>query len=181
MDEMILVDIFDNQIGTGNKEQVHIKGQLHRAFSVFLINGDQMLLQRRSVNKYHSGGLWANACCSHPRNGESFKEAVPRRMREELGIQCETKELFHFVYRTQFSNGVCEYEYDHVFLAEYGKEIFPNPEEIEEIKWVKLDRLEKALSDSPEKFASWFLIAAPRVLEYLLSSASVKLYSDNGK
>lgn len=167
MDELIIVDLYDNIIGKGEKLWVHQNDKLHRAFSVFVVAGTKMLIQKRNVNKYHSGGLWANACCSHPRYGESLDEAVPRRLIEELGITAPTKELFHFIYRTEYNNGLTEYEYDHVFISEYSGEVLPSEEEIEEVKWVEISELKKDVIENPHKYTSWFLIAFPRLLELL--------------
>ena len=125
-DDIILVDIFDSEIGHTDKDDAHRRGLLHRAFSVFVIHDGRMLIQKRSRDKYHSGGLWTNACCSHPREGESLDQAVPRRMREELGFSSRAEELFSFVYRHVFSDGLVEYEFDHVFLADYDGESIPS-------------------------------------------------------
>ncbi len=167
-DELILVDINDNTIGSGEKLQVHKDGKLHRAFSVFIVSDGKMLIQKRNINKYHSGGLWANACCSHPRVGETLDMAVPRRLKEELGIETPVKELFDFIYRTVFEDKLVEYEYDHVFLAEYAGDFKPSPEEIEELKWISYKELAKDLVNNPQNYSSWFTIAAPRVLKYLI-------------
>lgn len=118
-DQLILVDLDDVPIGSAGKAEVHRRGLLHRAFSVFLTDGERMLLQRRSRGKYHSGGLWANACCSHPRAGESLEQAVPRRLKEELGISCPVEELFSFHYFSQYGPQLFEYELDHVFLGRW--------------------------------------------------------------
>lgn len=166
-DQLILVDIFDRQTGTGKKLAVHQKGRLHRAFSVFVYRGNEMLLQKRSSEKYHSGGLWTNACCSHPRPGEELAGAIKRRLREELGIALPVKELYSFVYRAQFENGLTEYEYDHVFLGEYEGDVLLNEEEASEIRWVDMDRLAEDLWEHPEQYTAWFLIAAPQVLRAL--------------
>lgn len=123
-----------------------------------------MLLQKRSAGKYHSGGLWTNACCSHPRQGEELSEAVERRLKEELGVRMPVEELYSFVYRAQFENGLTEYEYDHVFLGEYDGEIRLNEEEASEIRWMDMDELAEDLWKNPEKYTAWFLIAAPQVL-----------------
>lgn len=165
-DTLILVDLYDREIGSGPKLKVHRENRLHRAFSVFIVNGDEMLIQRRAFDKYHSGGLWANACCSHPRLGETLCEAVPRRLKEELGIKAETRELFSFVYFQQY-DGLSEYEYDHVFLAEYEGEVCFDPEEIHEVKWVKIRDLMKDMEENPQNFCSWFIIALPKVAGYL--------------
>jgi len=168
-DELILVDIFDTPIGSGEKMVVHNNGLLHRAFSVFIYHGDKILLQKRNQHKYHSGGLLTNACCSHPRVGEKLTAAVSRRLEEELGIRCDSQELFHFVYRAEFENGVTEYEYDHVFAADYCGSLLPNPDEIEYVKWISFQALGKAIADTPNLFTPWFIISAPKVLEILSS------------
>ena len=163
-DEIILVDLFDNEIGHTDKADAHARGLLHRAFSVFVIHDGRMLIQRRHRDKYHSGGLWTNACCSHPRRGESLEQAVGRRMQEELGFACEAQECFSFVYRHAFDDGVIEYEYDHVFLTDYDGEVNVNPEEADEIRWIDAGELADELLTYPERFTVWFQIAAPEIL-----------------
>lgn len=163
----MLVDLDDTEIGRGEKLWAHKNDKLHRAFSVFIIDGDRMLLQRRNVHKYHSGGLWANACCSHPRVGEVLEEAVKRRMLEEIGVVSSCEELFHFVYRTEYKNGLTEYEYDHVFLCRYSGEVYPSKEEIDEIKWMNIEELKMDMIKNPQNYATWFLIALPTLLEFL--------------
>lgn len=165
MDELILVNAEDEEIGYGEKAYVHEKGLLHRAFSVFIVNDGKMLIQKRNQNKYHSGGLWTNACCSHPRKGESLKEAVHRRLEEELGIDCDVEELFDFMYRTVFAENLYEYEFDHVFLADYSGSIELNREEASEIKWIDLQELKEDIVRRPEKYTSWFLIAVNKVIK----------------
>lgn len=168
-DKLIWVDLFDNEIGSGDKLETHVKNQLHRAFSVFIVYDGKMLIQKRALDKYHSGGLWANACCSHPRWGESLADAVSKRLEEELGIpqgSTTPKELFAFNYFTQYE-GLSEYEIDHVFLSDYHGDIQVDPDEIMELRWIGLEDLKKELEEKPETFSSWFLIAAPRVLEHL--------------
>ena len=166
-DQLILVDLDDVPIGSAGKAEVHRRGLLHRAFSIFLTDGERMLLQRRSRGKYHSGGLWANACCSHPRAGESLEQAVPRRLKEELGISCPVEELFSFHYFSQYGPQLFEYELDHVFLGRWSGPVCPDPEEIEETRWVPFSQLRQELVECPARFSTWFLIAAPRVLERL--------------
>lgn len=167
-DTLILVDLEDNEIGVGEKLWVHKNDKLHRAFSVFVIDGDRMLIQRRNINKYHSGGLWANACCSHPRSGELLEDAVKRRLFEEIGVIASSEEVFHFIYRTEYDNGLCEYEYDHVFLCNYSGPVCPFKDEIDEIKWVNIEELKKDVVENPHKYSSWFLIALPRFLEIVV-------------
>ena len=173
-DKLIWVDIFDNEIGSGDKLETHVKNQLHRAFSVFIVHDGKMLIQRRALGKYHSGGLWANACCSHPRWGETLADAVQKRMEEELGISQGTiipKELFAFNYFTQY-DGLSEYEIDHVFLADYDGEIQVDLDEIMELRWVPFKDLQEEMQSAPQHFSTWFLIATPRVLEYIATQIS---------
>lgn len=168
-DKLIWVDLFDNQIGSGDKLETHVKNQLHRAFSVFIVHEGKMLIQKRALSKYHSGGLWANACCSHPRHGESLEDAVQKRMEEELGIvkgSCKPEELFSFNYFSQY-DGLSEYEIDHVFLTDYHGGVNPDPDEIMELRWVSLEELQREMEQAPQTFSTWFLIAAPRVIEYV--------------
>lgn len=165
---VILVDIQDSVRGETTKFLAHQTPLLHRAFSVFLYHDDKLLIQRRSLHKYHSGGLWANTCCSHPRPGEKIIEAANRRLYEELSIQNVTiEELFSFVYYYQFAETLFEYEYDHVLLGEYTGTPFLNKEEADEFKWISLQELSQSLIDAPQSFAPWFLIAAPRVIQKL--------------
>ena len=164
-EEITLVDLNDEVIGYGTKEEVHRSGQLHRAFSVFIINEGRMLLQKRSLSKYHSGGLWSNACCSHQRKGEVLSEAVHRRMQEELGFDCDLEEQFTFIYRTCFENGIIEYELDHVFVGSCDPQICADPEEVSETRWVGFDELKAEMLEHPQRFSSWFIIAAPKVMD----------------
>ena len=168
-DKLIWVDLFDNETGSGEKLETHVRNQLHRAFSLFIVHDGKMLIQKRALEKYHSGGLWANACCSHPRWGESLVDAVQKRMEEELGIfqgSCQIEELFSFNYFSQY-DGLSEYEIDHVFLTDYCGEMRVDPDEIMELRWIALEELKKELEEAPQTFSTWFLIAAPRVIEYV--------------
>ena len=167
MNDIILVDLFDREVGHAEKITVHRQRQLHRAFSVFIINDKgEMLLQKRVNEKYHSGGLWANACCSHPTKGESIDVAAARRIKDELGIEVKLHELFSFVYYHNFGE-LSEFEYDHVLIGEYSGGIYPNPNEISELCWLKITELQTIIIEEPDSFASWFLIAAPRVVREL--------------
>ena len=165
--EIILVDLFDNAIGSCSKEQAHREKILHRAFSVFLYGDKGLLLQRRALRKYHSGGLWANTCCSHPQPNEITVTAAHRRLKEECGIDCHLIEVGSFVYYHAFSNGVAKYEYDHIFVGEYNGEANYDQEEIAEMRWTSMEVLQAELLLSPDQFASWFMISAPRVLQHL--------------
>lgn len=164
-EKIILVDEFDRPVGSAEKMEAHRAPKLHRAFSVFIHHNGYMLIQRRAMGKYHSAGLWANACCSHPREGEPTELAVIRRMEEELGMRnVFPAELFSFVYEHKFRDDLYEHEYDHVFAARYGGTLNVNEDEVMETEWVEFGELSSRLRETPEKFAIWFQIAAPRVL-----------------
>jgi isopentenyl-diphosphate delta-isomerase len=167
--KIVLVDIFDRQIGTAEKLEAHRLPRLHRAFSIFIRHEGKMLIQRRAAHKYHSGGLWANACCSHPLDGELLEDAVRRRVEQELGVRdIDAEELFSFVYMHKFRDDMFEYEYDHVFVADYGGELVLNREEIDSVEWVEFGELARRLCAAPEIFAPWFTTAAPHVLRSLI-------------
>lgn len=164
---LILVDCYDRPIGIVGKAEAHQKPLLHRAFSVFLTDGDRLLLQRRAYHKYHSGGLWANACCSHPRAGEETIASARLRLTEELGMTCPLTEIGSFLYCHRFSDALWEHEYDHVLLGEYSGALLPDPEEIAELRWVTPAQLAEELRTAPQQFAPWFITAAPMVLHHL--------------
>mgnify|MGYP002508209647 FL=1 len=168
-DRLILVDLLDVPVGEAGKLEAHQKSLLHRAFSVFLYRGDEMLIQKRAAGKYHSAGLWANTCCSHPRVGEHLEEAVSRRLWEEVRIRYEMENLHHltsFVYREDFGE-LAEYELDHVFVGRYDGPFTPDPEEIGEMKWVKMDALAEELRCCPQQFSAWFITAFPMVYRHI--------------
>jgi isopentenyl-diphosphate delta-isomerase len=157
MDYVILVDEKDREIGVEEKMRAHEKGLLHRAFSILILNSKcQMLLQKRASSKYHSGGLWTNACCSHPRPGEEIDEAVHRRLKEEMGFDCELKEIGSFIYRASFKNGLTEHEYDHVFLGFYDGDVQINKEEADDYKWIELKELRDDIKKNPDAYTFWF-------------------------
>ena len=167
-DRIVKVDEHDNEIGEIEKIEAHKAPILHRAFSVFIINDkNEMLIQQRAFNKYHSGGLWANACCSHPRVGEEVISSAKERMKDEIGVSCELKELFTFIYETKFSDNLYEHELDHVLLGHHNGPFVMNKEEVNDLKWISYKELAKDLEKHPDKYASWFKIAAPKVLKYL--------------
>ena len=164
-DELILVDGLDRQTGTASKKRIHVEGLLHRAFSVIVLrdgpDGPETLLAQRADCKYHSAGLWANSCCSHPRKGEKVLDAARRRVREELGCELvEPEEVSAFAYRACFENGLCEYEYDHVIVGRFGGGIEPDEGEVSAVRWVGFDELASELAAHPDRFAAW----APMVL-----------------
>jgi isopentenyl-diphosphate Delta-isomerase len=165
-EEVILVDEADQPLGTMEKMEAHRKALLHRAFSVFIFNSKgEMLLQQRAPHKYHSAGLWTNACCSHPRPGEDIRDAAIRRLQEELGFTTALEKSFHFTYRSELENGLTEFEFDHVFTGVYDEAIHPNREEVSDYCYQSLDEIQAGLACRPEKYTSWFLLAFPRVRE----------------
>lgn len=158
-EQLILVDMQDRETGSDSKESIHRQGLLHRAFSVFLFDGDRLLIQKRAVNKYHSGGAWANTCCSHQRKGEALTDAAHRRLRQECGIDTDIHEAGSFVYRTEFKNGLIEFEYDHVFIGSYCGEFAPDKEEIEIMKFENVETVMEDIRSCPQKYAPWFITA----------------------
>lgn len=168
MEQLILVDEHDNEIGFEEKIKAHEKGgKLHRAFSIFIFNGKgEMLLQLRSVKKHHFGGLWTNTCCSHPRKGESLEDAVHRKLEQEFGFDTELKELFSFIYKaTDRKSGLTEWEFDHVFTGVYKGKPKPNPEEIDEYRWISADELKKDVENRPEVYTPWFKMALKKLFK----------------
>ena len=165
MDErVILVDENDKERGSEEKIEAHKTGKLHRAFSIFVFNSKgEMLLQQRALHKYHSGGLWANACCSHPRLGETLEEAVHRRLKEEMGFDCELKEIFSFIYKAKVGT-LTEHELDHVFIGRYNGDVHFNPDEVGGYKWVTIESLRKDVQTHPELYTEWFKIALEKTL-----------------
>lgn len=159
-----MVDEFDNPVGTMEKMEAHRLGRLHRAFSVFIFNSKgEMLLQRRAFSKYHSGGLWTNACCSHPFPGEDPADAALRRLKEEMGFSVPLEKAFDFIYRTDFDNGLIEHEFDHVFIGRYDGPVAINPEEVADYSFNSPEVIGKSLYESPEQYTAWFRIAFPRI------------------
>jgi isopentenyl-diphosphate delta-isomerase len=154
---VILVDAEDREIGTLGKLEAHLQGKRHRAISVCVTNprGD-MLLQRRALGKYHSGGLWTNACCTHPRAGEAVAEAARRRLREELGVDCELKFAFRTHYRADVGNGLTEDEIVHLFVGAYDGAVTPDPEEVSGFEWVTRAELRQRIAADPEAYTYWF-------------------------
>jgi isopentenyl-diphosphate delta-isomerase len=164
INEVILVNEADEEIGTMEKMEAHEKALLHRAFSVFIFNSKgEMLLQQRADSKYHSPGLWTNACCSHPAPGEDTLRAAERRLYEELGFNAPLKKAFTFTYRSDFDNGLTEHEYDHVFTGTYNGDIRPNKEEVKDYCFKSMQDIAEALKQQPDKFTAWFRIAFPVV------------------
>ncbi len=154
---VILVDAADVEIGSADKLDAHRRGLRHRAISVFVRNqAGHLLLQRRNPAKYHSGGLWANACCSHPQPGEATAEAAYRRLREEMGIVCALEPLFTMSYRAPVTNDLIENEVVHAFGGWHEGPALPDPSEVSDLQWVEFDQLVADVAERPEIYAVWF-------------------------
>lgn len=162
-EQVITVDSADRPLGTMGKLAAHKAGVLHRALSVFIFNAaGQLMLQRRALSKYHSGGLWTNTCCSHPRPGEDTELAAHRRLQEEMGFDCDFRFAFSFEYRAQVGS-LIEHELDHVFVGEYAGLPAPAPEEVAEWAWIDADVVSLELFETPEAYTEWFKLVWERV------------------
>lgn len=171
MDKIIEVDFLDKEIKEITKEEAHKYGILHRAFSAVLYKGNSILIQQRAHDKYHCGGLWTNTCCSHPRWNEELKDAVKRRLNEEMGIEnVELEEILSFTYYYKFDNGLAEFEYDHVFIGEYIGDFTINTEEVVDARWIHIDELMEWMKNKPHEFTPWFMIFMPKLREYLVEN-----------
>lgn len=170
-EKVILVDKNDFQLGLMPKMEAHKKGVLHRAFSVFIFNStNSLLMQKRSMLKYHSPGLWTNTCCSHQRDGESTIEAANRRLMEEMGLAVKINEVFSFIYRAYLNNSLIEYEYDHVLIGYSDVDPKVNIDEVEDWKWMDLKFLEEDLNKNSNIYTEWFKIIFKKVKNYIHSS-----------
>jgi isopentenyl-diphosphate delta-isomerase len=169
LEQVILVNEADQEVGFMEKMEAHEKAVLHRAFSVFIFNeAGEMLLQQRASNKYHSANLWTNTCCSHPKPGELTKNAAHRRLQEEMGFDTPLEKAFDFVYKAPFDNGLTEYEFDHVFIGSYQGNIHPNPLEVKDYAFRTFENINQLIATEPAQFTSWFLIAFPKVKAWWL-------------
>ena len=167
-ENVILVNQNDEQIGLMPKLEAHEKALLHRAFSVFILNSkNEIMLQQRAHHKYHSPLLWTNTCCSHQREGETNTEAGSRRLFEEMGFKAELKELFHFIYKAPFDNGLTEHELDHVMIGYYNEEPNINPDEVEDWKWMSIEDVKADIEKQPEIYTVWFKIIFDEFDHYL--------------
>ncbi|PZX92420.1 isopentenyl-diphosphate delta-isomerase [Flavobacterium aquariorum] len=167
-EQVILVNELDQQIGLMAKLEAHEKAILHRAFSVFVLNDkNEIMLQQRAHQKYHSPLLWTNTCCSHQRDGETNIQAGSRRLYEEMGFKTELKELFNFIYKAPFDNGLTEHELDHVMIGYYNDEPMINPEEVEDWKWMKIEDIQKDMLLNPEIYTVWFKIIFDEFYHFL--------------
>jgi isopentenyl-diphosphate delta-isomerase len=162
--DIILVNEKDEPVGTMEKMEVHRKALLHRAFSIFIFNSrGEMLLQQRSLRKYHSAGLWTNACFSHPKPGEDTLSAAETRLQEEMGFSADLKKIFEFTYRSAFDNGLTEYEFDHVFAGVHDGLIVPDKDEVNDYCYKSLFAIKESLQTHPGKYTTWFAIAFPLI------------------
>lgn len=169
-EQVILVNEKDEPIGLMGKMEAHEKGLLHRAFSVFVFNSKQeVLLQQRAACKYHSPNLWTNTCCSHPRVGETNQQAGERRLQEEMGLQVPLQEVFSFIYKAPFDNGLTEHEYDHVLVGYSDAQPQINPEEVASWKWLSLEAIKEDILQAPERYTAWFKIIFEEFYHHLLS------------
>jgi isopentenyl-diphosphate Delta-isomerase len=162
--QVILVDDNDISVGAMEKIEAHTKGFLHRAFSIFIFNQKgEMLLQQRALSKYHSGGLWTNACCSHPAPGEETPTAALRRLQEELGFETGIEKVFDFVYKADFDNGLTEHEFDHAFVGHFDGPVNFNKEEVMAVHYKSMKEIYQSLKQHPGKYTAWFHIAFPKI------------------
>jgi isopentenyl-diphosphate Delta-isomerase len=158
-DEVILVDESDRELGRMDKLEAHRQGLLHRAISVFIFNDrGELLLQRRALEKYHSGGLWTNTCCSHPHPGESTAQAASRRLYEEMGLHCELRFRSSFIYNTPFDNGLTEHELDHIFTGTSNDTPLPDPAEVMDYAWENLENIRADVQRDTNRYTTWFRI-----------------------
>ena len=168
MEKLILIDENDKELGFEEKLKAHQNGgKLHRAFSVFVFNSKgELILQQRAEEKYHSALLWTNTCCGHPRPGEDVLAAAHRRLKEEMGFDCELSEKFSFIYKVDFENSLSENEFDHVLFGKFEEEPKPDPKEATDWKWVGLGELKTDIKENPEKYTYWFKICLDKILKY---------------
>ena len=167
MENVILVDKKDKKTGIEEKIKAHREGKLHRSFSIFIFNKKgELLIQKRARSKYHSGGLWSNTCCSHPRSNENVAKAAKRRLKEEMGIDCKLKKVFKLIYKAKVGD-LIEYEFDHVFIGKFDGKPKPNKKEVEEWKWISLEELKKDIKENPQKYTEWFKIILPKLIKKL--------------
>ncbi len=165
-EKVICVNEQDEFIELVDKMKAHRDGLLHRAFSVFVFNDKgELLLQQRAISKYHSGGLWSNTCCSHPRYQEETIAAAHRRMMEEMGFDCDLQHLFAICYKADVGNRMIEHEYDHVFVGQYSGEATPNEQEVVAYKYIGIEELNERVAQEPHLFTAWFKMILPQLLE----------------
>lgn len=173
-EHVILVNSNDEEIGTMEKMEAHLSGILHRAFSVFIFNSKgELLMQQRASGKYHSAGKWTNTCCSHPRLNEKTTDAATRRLKEEMGMVCDLKYGFHFIYQAALEEGLSENEYDHVYFGISDAFPVPDPEEVSAFGYTSMPELKKAIESSPDDYTEWLKICFDRVMEEYVKMFSI--------
>lgn len=181
-EQVILVNDADQVVGTMEKLAAHQQGLLHRAISVFVVRevegAYEVLLQQRQEHKYHSGGLWTNTCCSHPRPDEETLAAAERRLEEEMGLRLSLSRIGQFTYRAELLGNLVEHELDHVFVGQYSSQaIVPNQSEVADYRWMAIDELEQALQASPEQYTAWLQPALALLIQWIGDQACSNLIS----
>ncbi|MDG4946539.1 isopentenyl-diphosphate Delta-isomerase [Weeksellaceae bacterium KMM 9713] len=167
-ENVVLITEQDEPIGLMEKQEAHVAGVLHRAFSVFIFNDNgELLIQQRAFEKYHTPGKWTNTCCSHPRDGETYEEGAIRRLQEEMGFTCPIEYQFNFIYKADVGQGLTEHELDYVFKGVYNEEPVVNPEEVAAYKWIDFDELQQDVQNNPEEYTPWFRIILKEYLAHL--------------
>jgi isopentenyl-diphosphate delta-isomerase len=167
MEQVVLVNEHDEELGLMEKMEAHEKALLHRAFSVFIFNqSGELLLQQRALDKYHSGGLWTNTCCSHPRPNESVADAASRRLREEMGFDVPLEKVFDFIYQASFDNGLTEHEFDHVFVGYHDGPMQVNPAEVNDYVYRSMESIQHSLTMHDGLFTAWFEIIFPKMMQW---------------
>lgn len=170
MNQVILVDSEDNEIGVLDKMEAHITGQLHRAFSIFIFNTKgEMLLHQRALEKYHSGGLWTNACCSHPQPNQTIELTLQERLQFEMGMSCTVNFAFTFLYQAIVEPNLLEHELDHIYIGISDQMPQPNAQEVANWRYVSISQLQQELMDQPRQFTPWFKLMAPKVIQHFIS------------
>jgi len=179
MEQVILVNEKDQQVGVMKKLLAHEQGLLHRAFSIFIFNRKgQLLLQHRAATKYHSGGLWTNTCCSHPSPGEELLDAANRRLMEEMGMTCSLKHLFSFKYKVNLDHQLVEHELDHVFVAVSDQTPRLNPQEADEYRYESPGILLEEIDQNPDEFTEWFKISLRRVVDSVFKNSNDQVVNE---
>lgn len=174
--KVVLVNPQDEALGEMDKMEAHVTGLLHRAFSIFIFNyKGEMLTHQRAYNKYHGGGLWTNACCSHPQWDEDVKEAALERLQYEMGLECTINKAFPLLYKTRVENNLIEHEYDHIFIGYTDARPLPHPNEVQHYQWISPDILQQKMNEQPDNFTYWFRMAMPNVLTRLQDKENLML------
>lgn len=167
-DQVVTVNEQDEQLGTLDKLEAHKSGVLHRAFSIFIVNkNNELLLQQRAADKYHSQNLWSNTCCSHPMPGEETLDAAHRRLMEEMGFDCDLQFMFTLRYCSDVGNGLTENEMDHVYFGRYDGPVNTNPEEVQNHRFISPEKLLQETAEQPQRFTAWLHLALPKFIEQL--------------